>query len=132
MKPRVLLADDHQGVADALKRILSTEFDLVGFVEDGVALVHEVARLEPDVVVADISMPLLDGLAALEQLKMINPKVKVVFVTMHHDPAFADLALDSGALGFVLKYGASDELIPAVRAALDGKTYRSPALSKTA
>src|SRR5690349_10582954 len=108
-RARVLLADDHQGVAEALKTILNTEFDVIGAVQDGVSLVDAAATLQPDVVVADISMPLLDGLNALEQLKTKNPAVKVVFITVYHDPAFAAMVLDAGAVGFVLKYAAPDE-----------------------
>jgi DNA-binding NarL/FixJ family response regulator len=123
-RPRVLLADDHPGVAEALKDILSAEFEVVGSVEDGLALLEAATNLAPDVIVADISMPKLDGLSALFQLKENNPDVKVVFITMHHEPLVIDMALAAGALGFVLKHSAR-ELIPAVRAAMEGKTYVS-------
>ena len=130
MRPRVLLAEDHPGVAKALGDILSAEFELVGAVEDGLSLLDAATRLEPDVIVADISMPKLDGFNALVQLKASRPNVKVVFITMQHEPVIADLALDSGAFGFVLKHSAFAELNPAVRAALDGKTYVSAALAR--
>ena len=129
-RPRVLLADDHPGVAKALGDILSAEFDLVGVVGDGLSLLDSVTRLEPDVIVADISMPKLDGFNALVQLKANRPDVKVVFITMQHESAVADLALQSGALGFVLKHSAFAELNPAVRAALEGKTYVSAAIAR--
>lgn len=131
MKPRasVLLADDHRMVAEALKSLLTPEFELVGVVEDGRALVAAARKLRPDVIVADITMPHLNGLDALPQLKKDNPRVKVVFLTMHKDVAYARRALESGASGFVLKHSAPAELIDAIRAALDGKTYLTPALA---
>jgi DNA-binding NarL/FixJ family response regulator len=131
MKPRasVLLADDHRMVAEALKSLLTPEFELVDVVEDGRALVAAARKLRPDVIVADITMPHLNGLDALPQLKKDNPRVKVVFLTMHKDAAYARRALESGASGFVLKHSAPAELIDAVRAALDGKTYLTPALA---
>ena len=131
-RPRVLLADDHRGVAQALTNLLSPEFELVGVVEDGVALIDAATKLEPDVIVADISMPLLDGMDALGRLKKKNQHVKFVFITMYEEAALAQIALDAGAFGFVLKHSAPAELVPAVRAALDGKTYISPALARQA
>lgn len=128
-RPRVLLADDHRIVAEGLKGILTSEFDLLDVVEDGRALVAAAKRLRPDVVVADISMPHLNGLDALPQLKRDNPNVKVVFLTMHKDVAYARRALESGGSGFVLKHSAPGELVEAIRAALDGKTYLTPALA---
>jgi DNA-binding NarL/FixJ family response regulator len=131
MKPRasVLLADDHRMVAEALKSLLSPEFELVDVVEDGRALVAAARKLRPDVIVADITMPHLNGLDALPKLKKDNPGVKVVFLTMHKDVAYARRALESGASGFVLKHSAPAELVDAIRAALDGKTYLTPALA---
>ena len=126
---RVLLADDHRMVAEALKALLSPEFDLVGMVEDGRALVESAKRLKPDVIVADISMPLLNGIEALVLLRKQIPDVKVVFLTMHHDVVYARRALDAGASGFVVKHSAPAELLMAVRAALDGKTFISPAVA---
>ncbi len=128
-RPRLLLADDHRMVAEGLKSLLSPEFELVGIVEDGRALVEAAQRLNPDVIVADITMPHLNGLDALGQLKKHNPHVKVVFLTMHQEVAYARRALEAGAAGFVLKHSAAVELVTAVRAALDGKTYLTPALA---
>jgi DNA-binding NarL/FixJ family response regulator len=128
-RPRILLADDHRMVAEGLKSLLSPEFELVGIVEDGRALIEAAQKLNPDVIVADITMPHLNGLAALEQLKKNNPRVKVVFLTMHQEVAYARRALEAGAAGFVLKHSAAAELVTAVRAALDGKTYLTPALA---
>ena len=124
-RTRVLLADDHRAVTEALERILSAEFEVVGKVQDGLSLVSEAAKLVPDVVVTDISMPQLDGFSALQQLKSENPNVKVILISMFHEPSFVTTALELGASGFVLKHSAYDELIPAVRAAVDGKIYHS-------
>ena len=128
-RPRVLLADDHRIVAEGLKGILDPEFELVGIVEDGRSLVEAAGKLRPDVIVADIGMPQLNGIDAMVQLKQDNPRVKVVFLTMHREIAYARRALEAGASGFVLKHSASEELIIAVRAALNGQTFITPALA---
>lgn len=128
-RPRVLLADDHRMVAEGLKSLLSSDFELVGVVEDGRALIDAAKKLNPDVIVADISMPHLNGLDALGLLKKDNPRVKVVFLTMHQEVAYARRALEAGAAGFVLKHSAPAELLTAIQAALDGKTYLTPALA---
>jgi len=128
-KPRVLLADDHRMVTEGLKSLLADEFELAGIVEDGVALVKAARESRPDVIVADISMPLLNGLEALAQLKRHDPQVRVVFLTMHRDAAYARRALEAGALGFVLKHSASAELVLALRAALQGRTYVEPGIA---
>ncbi len=106
--------------------MLAEEFELVGIVEDGRALVKAARELSPDVIVADISMPHLNGIDALAQLKQDNPHVRVVFLTMHRDAAYARRALQAGAMGFVLKHSAPAELVIAVRAALQGRTFISP------
>jgi DNA-binding NarL/FixJ family response regulator len=128
-RPRVLLADDHRMVAEGLRRLLADDFDLVGMVEDGRALVAAARKLRPDVIVADITMPQLNGIDALRQLKKQNPEIKVVFLTMHQDRAYARRALEAGAAGFVLKHSASDELLMAINAALKGNTFITPALA---
>jgi DNA-binding NarL/FixJ family response regulator len=128
-RARVLLADDHLLVAEALTSLLTPEFDLVGVVEDGRALVEAAARLRPDVIVADVTMPHLNGIDALVQLRQGGDRVPVVFLTMHRDVTFARRALEAGASGFVLKHSASVELITALHAALDGKTYLTPQLA---
>jgi DNA-binding NarL/FixJ family response regulator len=126
---KVLLADDHRIVAEGLKRLLEPEFEMVGVVEDGRALLAAAKALNPDVIVSDISMPELNGVEALEELKKINPAVRVVFLTMHHNVAYARQALDAGALGYVIKQSAADELILPVRAAGAGKNFISPAIA---
>jgi DNA-binding NarL/FixJ family response regulator len=129
LRPRVLLADDHLMVAEALRSLLSPEFDLVGVVEDGRALVEAAGTLRPDVIVADIAMPHLNGIDALVQLRQGGNRVPVVFLTMHRDVSFARRALEAGAAGFVLKHSASVELVSAIRAALEGRTYLTPQLA---
>ena len=121
--PRLILADDHRIVIDGLRSILTPEFDLVGIVEDGRELVETATRLQPDIIVADISMPHLNGLDAVAQLKRLGCQAKVVFLTMHKDATYAAKALEMGASGFVLKHSASTELLAAIRAALLGKVY---------
>ena len=120
---------NHRIVAEGLKSLLSPEFDLVGVVEDGRKLMAAARELRPEVIVADISMPQLNGLDALTQLKKENPRIKVVFLTMHQEVAYARRALEAGAAGYVLKHSAPAELVTAIRAALAGKTYLTPALT---
>ena len=128
-RPRILLADDHLLVAEALKSLLSPEFELVGVVGDGRALLEAALRLRPDVIVADITMPQLNGIDALVQLRQLGSKAPVVFLTMHRDVAFARRALEAGAAGFVLKHSAPSELVTALHAALEGQTYLTPQLA---
>jgi len=128
-RARVLLADDHRGAAEALKSLLVRDFDLVAVVEDGMALVEAAKRLQPDVIVADISMPRLDGVSALAELKKENPHVKVVFTTMYGEPAYARRVLKAGAHGFVVKHSAWSELVPAILSALDGRIFVSASLA---
>jgi len=128
-RPRVLLADDHRMVAEGLKGLLAEEFELVGIVEDGRAMVAAASKLRPDLIVADISMPQMNGLDALAHLKRDNPVVRVVFLTMHRDAAYARRALEAGASGFVLKHSAPAELVLALRAALQGRTFITPDLA---
>jgi DNA-binding NarL/FixJ family response regulator len=116
-------------VAEGLKSLLRADFELVGVVEDGLALVEMAKKLHPDVIIADITMPRLNGLEALVQLKKENPHVKVILLTMHQEVAYARRALDAGASGFVLKHSAPEELVAAIRAALDDKIYLTPTLA---
>ena len=128
-RPRVLLADDHRIVSEGLKGLLADDFELVGMVEDGRALVAAARTLKPDVIVADITMPHMNGIDAVVQLKKDNPNIKVVFLTMHQDSAYARRALDAGANGFVVKHSATAELVMAIHAALKGQTFVTPALT---
>ena len=129
MRARVMLADDHLLVAEALKSLLADEFELVGVVQDGFEMVRAAETLRPDVIVADITMPHLNGIDALAQLRKVAPRTRVVFLTMHSDVAYARRALEAGALGFVLKHSAPSELILAVKAALAGRTFITPTLA---
>jgi DNA-binding NarL/FixJ family response regulator len=129
-RPRVLLADDHAVVRDGLKLLLEEDCEIVGAVEDGRALVKEAARLAPDVVVADISMPLLNGIESTRQLRRLTPRIKVVILTMHADLTYVAEALDAGAIGVVLKSAPSEEVLAAVRSASLGKKYLSPQIAR--
>jgi len=125
-KPRILLADDHKIVIEGLKNLLRDEFEIVGSVEDGRALVEKASKLYPDVIVADISMPQLNGIEAARQIKKIDKNIKIVFLTMHPDATYAANAFEAGASGFVLKHSASAELIRAIHEAIKGRTYVTP------
>ena len=128
-KPRVLLADDHQIVLEGLKSLLAGEFDVVGSVQDGRALVDQAATLRPDVIVADISMPQLNGIEAARQIKKTDQNIKIVFLTMHPDATYAANAFEAGASGFVLKHSAPSELITAIHEAMKGQTYVTPLIA---
>jgi DNA-binding NarL/FixJ family response regulator len=128
-QPRLLLADDHKETADLLCGLLQTEFDVIAQVYDGHALVNAVERLSPDVIVSDISMPGLDGIVAATVILRKNPAARIVFVTVHSDPSLVERSFATGALGYVVKPAAGDELIPAVHSALRGERHVSRALS---
>jgi DNA-binding NarL/FixJ family response regulator len=122
-RPRVLLADDHPENTKLLRSLLLQEFEVVGQVEDGHALVSAAETLAPDVIVCDISMPGLDGITAAATILRRNPDARIVFVTVHGDALVVQTGLATGALGYVLKLVAGDELVPAVRAALRGERH---------
>lgn len=128
-RPRILLADDHQIVIEGLRRILEGEFEVVGVAADGRAMVQAAARLQPDVIVADITMPLLNGIEAARQILSQNAKTRIVFLTMHPDVTYAVEALDAGALGYVLKSSAGQHLVTAIREALRGRVYVAPTIT---
>jgi DNA-binding NarL/FixJ family response regulator len=129
-RPKILLADDHVLLAQALEHLLRSEFDVVGTVADGRALLKAAGELSPDVVVVDIGMPLLNGLDAGEQLKTLHPGIKVIFLTQNREPRFAVEAFRRQASGYLLKDAAASELTTAIREALRGNTYVSPAIAK--
>jgi DNA-binding NarL/FixJ family response regulator len=129
-RPKVLLADDHVLLAQALEHLLQAEFDVVGTVPDGRALLKAAGELSPDVVVVDIGMPLLNGLDAGEQLKALHPGIKVIFLTQNREPRFAVEAFRRQASGYLLKDSAASELTTAIREALRGNTYVSPSIAK--
>jgi DNA-binding NarL/FixJ family response regulator len=129
-RSRILIADDHNLVAELCKRLLETEFDVVGVVGDGRALVRAACELRPDVIVLDIAMPVLNGLDAGWQVKKVLPAVKVVYLTMNPDLDVAAEAFRRGASGYLLKTCAAAEMVLAVRQVLRGKSYMSRALSR--
>jgi DNA-binding NarL/FixJ family response regulator len=128
-KPRVLLADDHRILAEGVRGLLESEFELVGIVSDGRELVEAAIKLRPDVVVADISMPSLNGIDAVAQIRRAGASCRVVFLTMQRDVSYARMAMEAGASGYVLKHSAHDELITAIREALRGRTYVTPLIA---
>jgi len=129
-RPRILLADDHTLIAEALRHMLQSEFDVVGTVSDGRALVKAAAELKPDLAVVDIAMPLLNGLDAAEQLKDSHPAIKIIYLTQNRDPVCAAEALRRNASGYLLKNAAASELIKAIREVLQGRRYISPAIAE--
>lgn len=131
-RPRVLIADDHNLVAELCKKLLETDFDVVGVVANGRALVRAAAELKPDVIVLDVAMPVLNGLDAGRNIKQTLPSVKLVYLTMNPDVEVAAEAFRCGASGYLLKTCAAAEMVLAVRDVLRGKSYVSPALSRDA
>jgi|SRR5271166_2005478 len=126
IRARVLLADDHKMLVDALKRLLETRYEVVGTVNDGRALLQSAALLHPDVVVVDIAMSKLNGLDAVRRLKTTMPGVKAVFMTMNQDPYLVGEAFRAGASAFLLKQGAALELTEAIDQVLKGGSYVTP------
>lgn len=131
-RPRILLADDHTLVVAGFRKLLEPEFEIVATAEDGHALVRRALALEPDVILLDISMPLLNGIEAARQIHKLRPNIKLIFVTMHSDPDYASEAFRAGAGGFVLKQSAASELTSALKAVLAGGTYVTPLLATAA
>ena len=129
-RSRILIADDHKLMAEVCQKILQPEFDVVGTVGNGRELLRTAVKLEPDVVLLDIGMPVLNGLDAGKQLKALLPAVKLVYLTMVTDPEVALEAFDRGASGFLLKTCVADEVVSAVREALRGNTFLSPDLKE--
>ncbi len=124
-RPRIVLAEDHAEMAEQLRSLLASEFDVVAIVPDGQALLRAAEAAHPDVVVTDIVMPELDGIAATAALLTKQPDVRVVLVTVHDDPELVERGQTAGALGFVAKHHAGHELVPAVKAVLRGERYIS-------
>lgn len=128
--PRILIADDHTLVAEACRKLLEADYDVVQTVSDGRALVRAVAEFRPHLVIVDVAMPLLNGLDAAQQAKELVPSVKLIFLTMNHDADLAAEAFRRGASGYLLKTCAASELAIAVREVLRGKSYLSPMIAK--
>lgn len=127
-KPKVLLADDHRIVLEGLRSILEEEFELAGVAADGRDLIEAAHRLKPDIIVADVSMPLLNGIEAARRLREEGIAAPIVFLTMHSDVIYVTRAFEAGASGYVLKHAASDELVKAIHTTLRGGTYISEQL----
>ena len=128
---RILLADDHVLVAEGIQKLLEPEYELVGIVADGRSLVAAAAKLQPDIVVVDISLPLLNGLDASQQLKKNNPNVKIIVLTMHSEPNFVTQAFRVGVSAYLLKQSVGSELVQAIREVVKGRTFVSPMVAQS-
>jgi DNA-binding NarL/FixJ family response regulator len=127
---RVLLADDHKDFVAVAARLLQPEFEVVKTVGDGQELLEEAARLEPDVLVVDISMPVLNGIEATRQLRAAGSRAKIVFLTVHQDPEYVHAALAAGAQGYVAKSRLATDLLLALREALADRFFVSPSITR--
>jgi DNA-binding NarL/FixJ family response regulator len=127
-KPRILLADDHLLLLDGLRHLLERHYDLVGVVQDGHSVVSAAQRLQPDLVLMDVAMPILNGLQAGQRLRERQPNVKLLYVSMYGDTPYVEEALRIGASGYVLKRSGWEELSRAIETVLGGKQYISPEL----
>ena len=125
-RQRILLADDHTIIVEAFKALLEPEYDVVGSVSDGRALLEAAAKFKPDIAILDVAMPLLNGLDAARQLKKTMPEIKLIFLTMNQDPSLAAEAFRIGASGFLLKTSAGPELLKAVAEVGRGMSYVTP------
>ena len=131
-RPRVLLADDNEQLVERVAEHLASSFDVVGIAYDGQELVSKALRLVPDVIVADITMPVLTGVEAIRQLRGTGLASRFVFLTVHSEDEFLQACFEEGAMGYVVKSHMKADLIPAVHTALAGKLFVSPSLSTTA
>ena len=128
-RSRILIADDHVLVAEAFKRFLTTDFDVIATVHDGRSLIQTATTLRPDVILTDIGMPFLNGLHAAERIKRVLPEAHLIYVTVNQDPGIIAEAFRLGASGYVLKTSAASELVKAIHCALQGKRYLSPSIA---
>ena len=131
MKPRVLLADDHVLVAEALSLLLGEATELVGRASDGRQLLDSARRLRPDIIVTDIAMPVMNGLDAMQQLKAEGSTARFIVLTVDTDPQLAAGAIHAGASGYLFKMAAGEELLEAIREVMAGRTYLTPRITKT-
>lgn len=129
-RSRILIADDHKFVAELCQNLLETEFDVIGVVNDGRALLRAASELKPDVIIVDIAMPVLNGLDAAAQVRKMFPAIKVIFLTMNSDAEVAAEGFRRGGSGYLLKTCTAPQMVTAVRDVLRGKTYLSPTFSK--
>ena len=126
---RVLVADDQPMVLEGVRSLLEPAFEIVGEARDGQALVDAAGRTKPDIIVTDISMPLLNGIQAAQRIKKTDPNVRVVFLTMHTDMVYATEALKAGGSAFVLKSSGGDELLTAIHEVLNGRKFVTPCIA---
>jgi DNA-binding NarL/FixJ family response regulator len=131
-RARILLADDHQGMRSRVVRLLEPEFEVVGAVEDGGALLEVASMMKPDVCVIDISMPVIGGIEAAARLRESGSTAKIIFLTVHEDPDFVQAAIETGASGYVVKSKMASDLRTAVKAAMAGRLFISPACAYSA
>jgi DNA-binding NarL/FixJ family response regulator len=124
-RPRILVADDHRSWLDRVSSLLKLDFDLVGLINDGQSLVDESRRLEPDLIVLDITMPIRSGIQAAHEIHETKPGIKLVFLTIHEEPEYVRACIAEGGLGYVKKSRLGTDLIPAIREALLGRPARS-------
>jgi DNA-binding NarL/FixJ family response regulator len=129
-KPRVLLADDHTLLLEAFQKLLADDCEIVGAVSNGRALVTAAATLRPEVVVVDVTMPLLNGIDAARQIKQADPDVRIIFLTMNEDPDLAAEAFRAGASGYLLKRSAASELVTAIREVMKRRSYITPLVTE--
>jgi DNA-binding NarL/FixJ family response regulator len=128
-RARILLADDHTAMRERVVQLLEDEFEILGALEDGLAIVNAAIRLKPDLCLLDISMPILNGIEVANQLKRDGSTAKIIFLTIHEDPDFVQAALNTGALGYVVKSRIASDLLTAVRNVVAGRKFVSPPLS---
>jgi len=128
-RTRLLLADDHTLVVEGIRKLLENDFELVGTVEDGQALLRAAQELHPDVIVLDISMPVLNGIETCRQLVKMMPGSRVIFLTMHADVAYVEEALRAGGAGYLLKRSAASELVDAIHTVMRGERYVTPLIN---
>ncbi len=128
-KARILLADDHSLILEGIRKLLESQCEIVGVADNGDGLIREAARTKPDLVVLDVSMPVLNGIDAAREIRKSLPRVKLVFLSMHSNAIYVRKAMEAGASAYVLKSGASEELLTAIEKACQGQTYFSPGLS---
>jgi len=126
IKPTILLADDDPALLQNLQRLLESEFEVVAPVHNGLELLEAAKALVPDLIVTDISMPCRSGIRAARQLRLDQPTARIIFLTVHDEPAFVAEGRKIGALGYVVKQCADADLIPAIREVLQGRSFVSP------
>jgi len=131
-RPRILLADDHQAVLKTVTQLLAVDFDVVGAVENGELAVQAVTNLDPDILILDISMPVMNGIEASSHLNKAGSRARVIFLTVQTQSDFVTAAFSVGAAGYVVKSCLTNDLIPAIREALEGRIFVSPSLGMDA